>query len=174
MKLLWFTRKKKKNPEPALPESMLSGTENMRTLATTPDFGVELKKAEIEVMRMSLMKNLAGEDIRGLIPAGMRIDGTVRSQHGLKVDGQVAGSIEIEGDGLLVISPGAEILGSIKAKRALVLGTVHGGAVVDALVVHRQGRLNGEVKYLAAKSLGAPLQDQHRLTTAGRDHGGHG
>lgn len=128
--------------------------ESMRTVATAPDFALTLKKAEVETLRLSILKNLSGENIRGLIPAGMHVSGVVRAVDGLKVDGHIAGSIEIEGDGLLVISPGAEVMGSIKAKRALVLGTVHGGAEVDSLVVHRQGRLNGEVKYLAAKMMG--------------------
>lgn len=153
MGLFRFFRKATRAEAPAS-VAMLPVTESMRTVETAPDFGLELKKAEAETLRLSLMKNLSGEDIRGLIPAGMQVSGTIRAAHGIKVDGLVAGSIEIEGNGLLVISPGAEILGSIKAKRALVLGTVHGGAAVDSLVVHRQGRLNGEVKYLAAKILG--------------------
>lgn len=126
-------------------------TEGRRTVETAPDFAGELRNAEIEAVRLSAIHDLSGENIQGLIPAEMRVAGTIRAAQGLKVDGQILGSIEIEGDGLLVISPGAEVLGSIKAKRALILGTVHGGAVVDSLVVHRQGRLNGEVKYLAAK-----------------------
>jgi cytoskeletal protein CcmA (bactofilin family) len=123
----------------------------MRTIKAAPDFGIELQRAEAETKRLSRIKNLAEEDIRSLIPSGMSISGAIHSMHGLKIDGRVAGSVEIEGDGLLVISPGAEILGSIKAKRALVMGTVHGGVTVDSLVVHRQGRLNGDIKYLSAK-----------------------
>ncbi len=165
MDLLWFFRKHKTSRE-AEQSSMLSGTENMKTLATSQDFRLDMKKAEVETLRLTLLKNLSGEDIRGLIPAGMRVDGMVRAAHGLKVDGQVAGSIEMEGDGLLVIAPGAEIMGSIKAKRALVLGTVHGGAVVDSLVVHRQGRLNGEVRYLAAKIMGTTAIEPRRLSAS--------
>lgn len=129
-------------------------TEGRRTVETAPDFALELSNAETEALRLSTIQDLSGENIQGLIPSGMRVAGTIRAAQGLKVDGQILGSIEIEGDGLLVIAPGAEVLGSVKAKRALILGTVHGGAVVDSLVVHRQGRLNGEVKYLAAKMMG--------------------
>ena len=128
--------------------------EGMRTAETAPDFALELKRAETEAMRLCTITDLQGEGIQGLIPSEMKVAGTIRTAQGLKVDGHILGSIEIEGDGLLIIAPGAEVFGSIKAKRALVLGTVHGGAVVDSLVVHRHGRLNGEVKYLAAKMMG--------------------
>lgn len=159
MGLLSFLSRKKKpemgvSPATTGQTSMPVVAESMRTVSTAPDFALTLKKAEVETLRLSILKNLSRENIRGLIPAGMRVFGVVRAVDGLKVDGHIAGSIEIEGDGLLVISPGAEVMGSIKAKRALVLGTVHGGAEVDSLVVHRQGRLNGEVKYLAAKMMG--------------------
>lgn len=150
---------KKKQGEQVVPaesgqNAIAAVADSMRTVATAPDFALTLKKAEAETLRLTLLKNLAGENIRGLIPAGTQVTGSLRSTDGIKVDGQVIGSIEIEGDGLLVIAPGAEVMGSIKAKRALVMGTVHGGATVDSLVVHRQGWLNGEVKYLAAKLLG--------------------
>lgn len=160
MGLLRFLRKKPMMAEltPVSKSAALPvAAESMRTVSTAPDFALTLKKAEIETLRLSILKNLSGENIRGLIPAGMHVSGVIRAVDGLKVDGHIAGSIEIEGDGLLVISPGAEIMGSIKAKRALVLGTVHGGAEVDSLVVHRQGRLNGEVKYLAAKMMGGQV-----------------
>ena len=157
MSLLSFLRKKPVAEVAPAPTSesgaMAVVAESMRTVSTAPDFAMTLKKAEAETLRLSLLKSLAGESIKGLIPSGTHVFGIVRAQDGLKVDGHIAGSIEIEGDGLLVIAPGAEVMGSIKAKRAIVLGKVHGGAEVDSLVVHRQGRLNGEVKYLAAKML---------------------
>src|SRR4051794_33841451 len=66
--------------------------------------------------------------IKTLIAQGTRIDGDMKFEGGLRVDGEVYGSIHAKSEdgSLLVISEGAVAEGGLKADRVIINGTVKG------------------------------------------------
>jgi hypothetical protein len=66
--------------------------------------------------------------IKTLIAQGTRIEGGMKFDEGLRVDGEVYGAIHAnaEGGSLLVISEGAVAEGGLKADHVIINGTVKG------------------------------------------------
>jgi len=90
-------------------------------------------------------------EIKTLIAQGTRIDGGLKFQEGLRVDGEVYGAIQGASEGsLLVISEGAVAEGGILADRVIIAGTVKGPVHArESLELQPQARIEGDVQYLA-------------------------
>jgi cytoskeletal protein CcmA (bactofilin family) len=88
--------------------------------------------------------------IKSLIAQGTRIRGDMKFEEGLRVDGDVYGSIHAETvDGsLLVISEGALVEGSLKADHVIINGTVKGPVEARDLHLESKAKIEGEVQYL--------------------------
>ena len=101
--------------------------------------------------------------IKTLIAQGTSIQGGLKFQEGLRVDGEVYGPIQATASGsLLVISEGAIVEGGIKADHVIVNGTVKGPVEARALLeLQSKARIEGEVQY-------ASVMMEHGATILGQ------
>ena len=80
--------------------------------------------------------DLRAECVRSVISAGEVIEGTLRFQNGVKVDGFVKGSIEFGVvDGLFVLGSGGIVEGNILGPRAIIIGEVFGNVVIEGKLI---------------------------------------
>lgn len=109
--------------------------------------------------------------IKSLIAHGTRIDGDMHFGDGLRVDGEVYGTIHANPDSesLLVISEGAVVEGGVKADHVIINGTVKGPVEArELLELQPRARVEGEVQYAALEMQnGATLLGQLRPLGAG-------
>lgn len=89
--------------------------------------------------------------IDSLVAAGTRVEGNIRFAGGLRVDGEVKGSIEAaEGAAAstLVISEQARVEGAVRVEHLVTNGTVVGPVVVGgSLEMQPKARIVGDVEY---------------------------
>lgn len=94
--------------------------------------------------------NAVQNRIDSLIGAGTRLDGNLSFSGGLRVDGEVHGSITSDEaqPGTLVISEQAVVEGKIAVSHAVINGTVVGPiAATDSLELLPNARVTGDVEY---------------------------
>ena len=97
-------------------------------------------------------RKTASGAIESLIGASTSIDGDVRFKGGLRIDGEVRGSVIAEDDApsVLVLSEGARVTGAVRAGSIVVNGTVDGPVQAeDVLELRPKARIRGEVRYRA-------------------------
>jgi cytoskeletal protein CcmA (bactofilin family) len=91
--------------------------------------------------------------IKSLIAHGTRIDGNMKFDEGLRVDGEVYGDIHAtteDSGSLLVISEAAVVEGGIKADHVIINGTVKGPVeACELLELQPKARIEGDVQYVA-------------------------
>lgn len=88
--------------------------------------------------------------IDSLIGAGTRVEGSIRFSGGLRIDGEVSGSVEaIEGaSSTLVLSEHARVEGGISVAHLVSNGTVVGSvSVSESLEMQSKARIVGDVDY---------------------------
>lgn len=109
--------------------------------------------------------------IKTLIAQGTRIDGDLKFEEGLRVDGEVHGDIHANAGGgsLLVISEGAVAEGGIKADHVIINGTVRGPVEArELLELQPKANVEGDVQYVALEMhQGATILGQLRPLGAG-------
>lgn len=91
-------------------------------------------------------------NIKTLIAQGTHINGDLKFEDGLRVDGEVHGAIHATSDGgsLLVISEGAVAEGGLKADHVIINGTVKGPVEArEVLELQPKARIEGDVQYVA-------------------------
>lgn len=97
--------------------------------------------------------NRAQAPIKSLIAEGIIIDGNIRFTEGLRIDGQVTGSVIAEGNqpSILVVSEAAVVTGGeIRADHVIVNGTVKGQVhAAELLELQPLARIEGDVTYKA-------------------------
>ncbi len=100
--------------------------------------------------------------IDSLIGAGTIIEGDVIFSGGLRIDGEVKGSVRATGDhpGTLVISEHARIDGEVNVAHLVVNGTINGPVRSDEfLELQPKARVTGDVEYNTIEiHLGAIVQ----------------
>ena len=100
--------------------------------------------------------------IDSLIGAGTRIDGNITFSGGLRVDGEVRGTVSVEKDqqGLLVLSEHGRIEGEVLVSHLVVNGTIVGPVrVKESLELQSCARVTGDVEYSKLEMLpGAVVQ----------------
>lgn len=109
-------------------------------------------------------------EIKTLIAQGTRIDGGLKFQEGLRVDGEVYGAIQSASEGsLLVISEGAVAEGGLTADRIIIAGTVKGPVHArESLELQSRARIEGDVQYVALEiHQGATISGQLRPIEGG-------
>lgn len=87
-----------------------------------------------------------------LIGAGTTIRGDVRFRGGLRVDGEVIGSVVSEDGqpGMLVVSENARIEGQVRAALLVINGTIVGPVQADDLLeLQPKAKVSGDVRYRA-------------------------
>lgn len=90
--------------------------------------------------------------IDSLIGISTRIEGNVRFQGGLRIDGQVKGNVIAEGDEpcMLVISEHAKVEGEVRAAHVVVNGEIVGPVYSSELLeLQPRARITGDVNYKA-------------------------
>ena len=110
--------------------------------------------------------------MKTLIAQGTRIDGDLKFEEGLRVDGIVHGAIQASTEGtssLLVISEGAVVEGGLKADHVIINGTVKGPVEArELLELQAKAEIEGDVQYVALEMhQGARIQGQLRPMQAG-------
>lgn len=100
--------------------------------------------------------------IDSLIGTGTTIEGNVVFSGGLRIDGEVKGSVRATGDqpGTLVVSEHARIDGEVNVAHLVVNGTINGPVCSDEfLELQPKARVTGDVEYNAIEMhLGAIVQ----------------
>lgn len=88
--------------------------------------------------------------IRSLIGEGTVVQGEVRYEEGLRIDGEVHGDVVAVGEArnLLVISEKARVVGKVKGGHVIINGTVIGPVECDDLLeLQPKARIEGDVRY---------------------------
>lgn len=100
--------------------------------------------------------------IDSLIGAGTRIEGNVSFKGGLRIDGEVCGSVSAQADGAstLVLSEKAHIEGEVRVSHFVVNGTVIGPVYAcETLELQAHSCVKGDVHYRTLEMhLGAVLE----------------
>ena len=89
--------------------------------------------------------------IDSLIGAGTKVVGNISFSGGLRIDGEVHGTITVEKDqvGTLVVSEHARVEGEVVVSHLVVNGTIVGPVrVKDTLELQPCARVTGDVEYL--------------------------
>ena len=115
--------------------------------------------------------------IKSLIAQGTRIEGNMKFNEGLRVDGEVFGDIQASTDdagSMLVISEQAVVQGGICADHVIINGTVRGPVQArELLELQPKARIEGDVSYVSLEMhQGATISGQLRplmAATAGAD-----
>jgi cytoskeletal protein CcmA (bactofilin family) len=98
--------------------------------------------------------------IDSLIGISTRIEGNVRFQGGLRIDGQVKGNVIAEGEEpcMLVISEHAKVEGEVRAAHVVVNGEIVGPVYSSELLeLQPRARITGDVNYKALEMHGGAL-----------------
>lgn len=98
--------------------------------------------------------------IDSLIGISTRIEGNVRFQGGLRIDGQVKGNVIAEGEDpcMLVISETAKVEGEVRAAHVVVNGEIVGPVYSSELLeLQPRARITGDVNYKALEMHGGAL-----------------
>ncbi len=111
--------------------------------------------------------------IKSLIAQGTRIDGNMKFDEGLRVDGEVFGDIlatSETGTSMLVISEAAIVQGAVTADHVIVNGTVRGPVHArELLELQPKAKLEGDVSYVALEMhQGATIAGQLRPLMSGQ------
>jgi cytoskeletal protein CcmA (bactofilin family) len=114
--------------------------------------------------------------IKSLIAGGTRIEGNMKFNEGLRVDGEVFGDIQAtqdDGGSLLVISEAAVVQGAISADHVIINGTVRGPVHArELLELQPKARIEGDVSYVALEMhQGAVISGQLRPLVANAEAG---
>lgn len=109
--------------------------------------------------------------IDSLIGVGTRVEGAVYFTGGLRVDGEIKGSVQaVEGatSSTLVLSERARVEGAVRVGHLVTNGSVVGPVVVtESLEMQSKARIVGDVEYVTIEMhQGAVIEG--RLVNAGR------
>lgn len=110
--------------------------------------------------------------IKSLIAQGTRIEGNMKFNEGLRVDGEVFGDIQASAEdagSLLVISEAAVVQGAMTADHVIINGTVRGPVHArELLELQPKAKIEGDVSYVALEMhQGATISGQLRPLMAG-------
>ncbi|MFO7295239.1 MAG: polymer-forming cytoskeletal protein [Caldicoprobacter sp.] len=85
------------------------------------------------------------KDIDTVIGKGTTIDGDIKSEGSVHIDGNVKGNLQVEGD--VVIGKGASVTGDVMANNLYISGMVEGNVHCSGFLrVFSEGVLKGDAK----------------------------
>ena len=89
-------------------------------------------------------RNMAEDREITILGAGASLEGNIVSAGSLRIDGQIKGQINADGD--VILSPQSQVDADIKAENATVSGKFKGNIVVKgAAEIQRGGRVDGNI-----------------------------
>ena len=97
-------------------------------------------------------RKAASGAIESLIGASASVEGDIRFKGGLRIDGEVRGSVIADEDvpSILVLSERARVSGAVRAGSIVVNGTIEGPVQADDMIeLQPKARVRGEVRYRA-------------------------
>lgn len=125
--------------------------------------------------------DVRAENITSVIAHGEYMEGNLRFQRGLKIDGRIKGKVEFGlTDGMLVVSENGLVEGDIRGPRAIIVGEVfgniiilgrliilpsariHGDVIANQLTIHEGSSINGRIR--TVEDLKQPTTHQHPPT----------
>ena len=110
--------------------------------------------------------------IDSLIGAGTRVEGSIRFTGGLRIDGEVVGSVEAtEGasTSTLVLSEHARVEGAVCVAHLVTNGTVVGPVTVsESLEMQSKARIVGDVDYAMIEMHQGAVIEGHLVHRAGK------
>lgn len=110
--------------------------------------------------------------IDSLIGAGTRVEGSIRFTGGLRIDGEVVGSVEAaEGasSSTLVLSEHARIEGAVHVAHLVTNGTVVGPVNVgESLEIQSKARIAGDVEYAVIEMHQGAVVEGHMVHRDGK------
>jgi cytoskeletal protein CcmA (bactofilin family) len=95
-------------------------------------------------------RKAAAGTIETLIGAAAVIEGDIRFKGGLRIDGEVRGSVIAEegAPSMLVLSERAKIVGAVRAGSLVVNGSIEGPVLAeDTIELQPKARIRGDVSY---------------------------
>ncbi|MFC3110230.1 polymer-forming cytoskeletal protein [Undibacterium arcticum] len=93
-----------------------------------------------------LIVNLEREQITSVISKSSELTGDIKTAEGYRIDGVLNGSLFSEAT--VIVSEGAMIVGSVTAKRVIVLGRIQGGILCHGqLILAKSAEVDGEIQY---------------------------
>jgi cytoskeletal protein CcmA (bactofilin family) len=90
--------------------------------------------------------------IDSLVGVGTVIEGNIKFTGGLRIDGEVRGSVSAQGDkpSMLVLSENAKIVGAVQAANLVINGVIEGPVQADVLMeLQPKARVVGNICYKA-------------------------
>lgn len=112
-------------------------------------------------------KQVKPNQVDALVGSATQIDGSIKFDGGLRVEGQVNGDVTGMGNSMLTLAKAAMIGGSIKATRAIIDGTVSGPMVIaEHLELLPNARIVGDVTYKVIKVHEGAIVDGRLIPTA--------
>jgi cytoskeletal protein CcmA (bactofilin family) len=113
-------------------------------------------------------KNPSPGRIDSLIGAGTSIEGTVRFNGGLRIEGEVKGAVEAVAGSVstLVVCDQARIEGNVQVSHLVLNGTICGPVKVDdALEMQPKARIIGDVSYASIEMHQGAVIEGHLIHT---------
>src|SRR3990167_320662 len=79
-----------------------------------------------------------------IVASSMRIEGELKSNGNIKIDGIISGKVHTAQD--LLIGPNAQIDADLIANNAVIAGVVHGNVVIkNSVVITETGKVHGNI-----------------------------
>ena len=100
-----------------------------------------------------------------IVGAGARLEGNVVSAGSLRIDGQVKGQINADGD--VTLSPQSQVEADIRAQNVSIAGKFHGNITSKTLVVEEGGVFHGQSIMDAGAGSGSRSSGQAASSSTG-------
>lgn len=92
--------------------------------------------------------NVDNQHLDTLIGEHSHFNGELRFEGAVRIDGKFEGNVRSSGEGTLIVSESAQIIGEVEVPNLLLHGTIRGNARASkSLKIGPTGKLNGDVEY---------------------------
>lgn len=89
-------------------------------------------------------KDLMDSHIATIISEGCHIEGNIKTETSIKIDGTVNGNVDAKQG--VILGDTAKVLGHLKAQEAIIFGQVQGNIVVQKLEIKSTGKIKGDIQ----------------------------
>ena len=139
---MWNKRREDEVPKPATP------TITPKPAPPEPNPVPVKKEATPSTMSSTPMRTPEPDGARGAASIGkaVKVNGQIKSQEDLYVDGDVEGTVELI-QHKLTIGPNGKVHAAVKAREVVVLGSIQGNVEAsDRIEIRKDAKLVGDIK----------------------------